>query len=239
MFLMQVVIFCGGKGTRMDEKSREIPKHLLHIGDKPILWHVMKIYSHYGHKEFILCLGYLGNMIKEYFSKPENREPDWKIEFVDTGLDSMKSERLKKVEPYIKGDTFLLAYGDDVSDVDISKVIRLHKDKKAVVTLTAVHETSAFGVMDIDKGSMITKFTEKPVLKHWVNGGFYVVDKKVFGYIRPKMEFEVEVFNELVRDKKIAAYEHDGFWLSMNTQKDFQILNELWKNGAPWAVWKK
>jgi len=239
MFLMQVVIFCGGKGTRMDEKSKEIPKHLLQVGDKPILWHVMKIYSHYGHKDFILCLGYLGSMIKEYFSKPENREKDWTIEFVDTGLNSLKSERLKKIEPYIKGDTFLLAYGDDVSDVNVNKIVELHKRSKAIVTLTAVHEISAFGVMDIDKGSMITKFTEKPALKHWVNGGFYAIDRRVFGYIKPEAEFEVEIFNELVKDKKIAAYEHDGFWLSMNTQKDFQTLNELWKNGAPWAAWRK
>ena len=236
---MQVVILCGGKGTRMDSATRETPKHLIDVGCRPILWHVMKIYSYYGHKDFVLCLGYLGDMIREYFSDPANKEEDWNIEFVDTGIDSLKSERIKKAEPYIKGDSFLLAYGDDVSDVDINKVIGLHKEKGVMVTLTAFRERCSFGVVEIGEGSIVGGFIEKPLLDHWVNGGFYVVDRKVFGHIKPGIEFEAEILRDLAKENKVAAYKHEGFWMSMNTRKDRETLNDLWKNGAPWAAWRK
>jgi len=231
---MQVVILCGGKGTRLSEYTEEIPKPLVQIGNKPILHHLMDLYTRSGHQDFILCLGYKGGKIKEYFKDDKN----WNIEFVDTGENANKAERLVKVKDYIKEDTFLLSYGDDLSDVDINKVIELHKEKKKIVTLTAVRLQSPFGVLEVDNNNkVVTEFREKPRLKQLMNGGFYVMSKEIFNHIRPGYDLEKETFKELVKDEEIAFFEHDpkGFWKSMNTLKDVVELNEMFKKGdAPW-----
>lgn len=238
---MKVLILCGGKGTRLSEKTEEIPKPLVDIGNKPILWHIMKIYSHYGFREFVLLLGYKGEMIREYFSDHGSSEKDWKIDFVDTGLEANKAERLAMAREIIMKDKdkdFFLAYGDDVSDVDIKKVLEFHNKNKKIITLTAVNLMSPYGILEVNEKSEITEFVEKPMLDHWINGGFFVVDKRIFPYLKKGWELENQVFNELVKEKKIQAFKHKGFWKSMSTLKDNIDLNEIWKKeNASWKVW--
>jgi glucose-1-phosphate cytidylyltransferase len=233
---MKVAILCGGKGTRLREYTEDIPKPLVEIGGKPILWHVMKIYSHYGYKDFILCLGYKGELIEEYFKK--NDYSEWNIEFVDTGENTSKGERIKKIENLIGDDEdFFVAYGDDVSDVNIKELVEFHKNKGNIVTLTAVNPMSQFGILELNDSDEIEEFKEKPLLDHWINGGFFIFNKKIFDYIKEGYDLEKETFNELVGQKQICAYKHSGFWKCMNTFKDTMELNELWDEGkAPWKV---
>lgn len=256
VFKMQVVILCGGKGTRLREYTEEIPKSLVEVGGKPILWHIMKIYSYYGFNDFILCLGYKKEKIKEYFAQRHWRdnnftlkdnkielhsctEEDWKIIFVDTGQDSSKSERLAKVKDYIEGDTFLVAYGDDVCDVNVGQVVEKHNSHGKVATLTAIPLYSQFGILETNEKGEIVTFKEKPRLeKMWFSGGFFIFNRKIFDYLN-KGELENEVFESLAAERQIVAYHHDSFWKCMNTFKDVQELNECWEKGkAPWKVWK-
>jgi len=230
---MQVVILCGGKGTRLSELTEEIPKPLVQVGDKPVLHHLMDIYARFGHKDFILCLGYKGEKIREYFKNTE-----WNIDFVDTGEDSNKAERLMKIKSRIQEDNFLLSYGDDLSDVDINKVIELHKEKNKIITLTAVQLQSPFGILGVDyREKVVSEFKEKPTLKQLMNGGFYVVNKKIFDFIKPNHDLEKETFDNLAKERQIVYFEHNGFWKSMNTLKDVIELNEDYKEGR--GLWKK
>lgn len=232
---MQVVILCGGKGARLREYTEEIPKPLVMIGDRPILWHIMKYYSSFGHKEFVLCLGYKGEMIRKSF---RDNGDGWKITFLDTGLESNKGERLKKAKPYITEEDFLASYGDDVADVDINKAVELHKKLSKTVTLTAVRMESQFGIMDINENNEITKFKEKPLLDCWINGGFFVMKRRIFDEIKEGWDLEKETFNHLAQTCQIAAYRHTGFWKCMNTFKDTEELNEMWEKGnTPWKNW--
>jgi len=233
---MKVAILCGGKGTRLKELTEELPKPLVEIGGKPILWHIMKIYSNYGFNDFILCLGYKGEKIQEYFQS--NNKENWNIEFIDTGQNTNKGERIKKIEPYIKENNFCVAYGDDVADVNIKDILDFHLKNNKIVTLTAVPLLSQFGIMEMNNNNEIIEFKEKPKLDHWINGGFFVFNKKIFSYIKPNYDLEKEAFEELVKEKQIQAFKHDGFWKCMNTFKDTMELNELWENNkAPWKVW--
>ena len=228
---MQVVILCGGKGTRLSEYTQSIPKPMIEIGGKPILRHLMEFYANFGHKDFILCLGYKGKKIIEYFKDTK----DWNIEFVDTGEDANKAERLAKAKKKIKDDIFLLSYGDDLSDVDINRVIELHNKLDKIVTLTAVPLVSPFGILELNDDSEVTSFSEKPKLAHFMNGGFYAMKRGIFDYIKPGYDLEKEIFEELVKLRQIAAFKHNGFWRSMNTLKDVVELNELYDKGnAPW-----
>jgi len=231
---MKVVILCGGKGTRLSEYTEKIPKPLVEVGDKPILHHLMNYYASFGHKDFILCLGYKGEKIRDYFK--DNK--DFNIEFVDTGENSNKAERLMEVKDKIKDDAFLLSYGDDLSDVDINKVIEFHKEWNKIVTLTAVPLLSPFGVLGISthtNDKLVTNFKEKQRLPELMNGGFYVMEKKIFGFIKPKYDLEKETFRDLVEQQQIVYFKHEGFWKSMNTLKDVIELNELHEKGnAPW-----
>jgi glucose-1-phosphate cytidylyltransferase len=238
---MQVVILCGGKGLRLWPYTEEMPKPMALIGKKPILWHIMKIYAAYGHKDFILCTGYLGQKIKEHFSKPENKEPDWKIEFVDTGPETQTGGRLKRVEKLIKEDIFLATYGDGVSDVNINQLIAFHKVNGGLATLTAARPSTHYGIMNIESVSnKVVTFDEKPLLDHWINGGFFVFNKKIFDFINgDKDVLEKQVFARIMEQGKLHAYKHHGFWKCMDTLKDMQDLNDLWNNGKPWAVWEK
>lgn len=232
---MKVAILCGGKGTRMGKK--ELPKPLFLIGDKPILWHIMSIYASYGFKDFILCLGYHGNKIRDYFSAVKN----WKIKFVDTGLDTNTGGRIKKIKGYIKEDCFLATYGDGLADINIGKLVKFHNSHKNIATITAVKPYSPFGIVGIDTHTnSVTHFEEKPILDHWINGGFFVFSKKVFDYIQDNAVLERDTFEKLIKDKNLNAYKHNGFWECMDTYKDNLRLNQLWIEGkAPWAVWKE
>ena len=228
---MQVVILCGGKGTRLNEYTLSIPKPMIEVGKKPVLLHLMEFYASYGHKEFILCLGYKGEKIREFFKN--NKE--WKIEFVDTGEDSNKAERLAKVKDKIKDGIFLLSYGDDLCNVNIDELIRFHNANNKIVTLTAVPLVSPFGVIEINGSNEVVNFREKPKLNYFMNGGFFVMKKEIFDYIKPRYDLEKETFEALAKKRQIAAFKHDGFWKSMNTLKDAIELNEICEKGnAPW-----
>ena len=233
---MKVVILCGGEGLRLRELTDKIPKPLIEIGGKPILWHIMKIYAHYGHSDFILCLGYKGDKIKEYFDN--NGHEFGSVAFVDTGLNTTRAERLKKVEKLIDSNDFFLAYGDDVSDVDINSVLDFHVKNKRMATITSVKLISQYGILKLNGKNEITGFEEKPVLDYWINGGFFVLNKKIFSYIKSGMELD-QVFGNLANKRQVCAFKHDGFWQSMNTLKDVKELNDIWESGhALWKVWK-
>jgi len=236
MLNIPVVILCGGKGTRMGTLTEEIPKPLISIGDKPILWHVMKIYASHGFNNFILCLGDKGDKIRAYFQN--NNHERWDIQFVDTGLESTKSKRIQQIKSLIKGDKFFLAYGDDVADVNLSKLLKFHEYMGLTVTVTIVKMVSQFGLVEIDEENVITEFKEKPLLDKWMNGGFMVMDRKIFDYLILG-ELEKEVFEKVVKLKQICAYKHNGQWSTMNTLKDNIELNTLWDNGkAFWKIWE-
>ena len=228
---MEVIILCGGKGTRLSEYTQSIPKPMIEIGGKPILLHLMKFYASFGHKDFILCLGYKGEKIQEYFKNIK----EFDIKFANTGENSNKAERLMKVKDDIKGDTFLVSYGDDLSDINIKEIINFHNKKNKIVTLTAVPLTSQFGVIELNESDEVINFKEKPKLDYLINGGFYVMRKKIYDFIKPGNELEKDTFEELAKQNQIAAFKHDGFWKSMTTLKDVIELNELYDKGnAPW-----
>ncbi|MBI3036802.1 glucose-1-phosphate cytidylyltransferase [Candidatus Woesearchaeota archaeon] len=257
---MKVVILCGGKGTRFREYPEEIPKPLAVIGGKPILWHLMKTYSHYGYKDFILCLGYKGDMIKKYFIEEEWRasdftmnlknrqkqtlaageEEDWNITFADTGLETNTGGRIKRIEKYIpQGEDFFATYGDGLANIDIRQLLEFHKKKGGIATITCLRPYSQFGIVEIDdNSSAVTSFKEKPRLDYWINGGFFVFKKEIFNYLGDNDVLEQKPFETLAAKKEIAAYKFEGFWQCMDTFKDYQSFNELWEKGAPWKVWR-
>jgi glucose-1-phosphate cytidylyltransferase len=233
---MKVVILCGGKGTRMG--NDELPKPLFPVGGKPILWHIMKIYAHFGFRDFVLCLGYKGAKIREYFS--QNAVRGWKVECVDTGLDTNTGGRIHKVKDRIKDDTFLATYGDGLADIDLDALVNLHAAHRRMATITAVRPASPFGVIGIDAHSnVVTHFDEKPVSDHWINGGFFVFDRAVFSLIREGDILEKDSFSRILSRRQLNAYKHYGFWECMDTYKDNLHLNQLWAGGkAPWAFKK-
>lgn len=235
---MQVVILCGGKGIRMGSLTTETPKPLLKVGDKAVLWHLMKRFSHLGHNEFILCLGYLGDQIKNYFSQKENQEENWKIYFVDTGLESSKSERIIKIQHLITEKNFLLSYGDDLSAVDVPALTNFHLQHGKAVTLTSVPLHSDFGVLELNEHNLVKKFREKPRLsEYWINGGFYVCNKEVLKHLHLG-EFEEKVLPDLAVKGEVIAFKFEGFWKSMNTNKDVIEFNQLVDQGRmPWKNW--
>ena len=220
----------------MGEASEKIPKPMLPVGEKPILWHIMKIYAAQGFNDFILCLGYKGDKIKEYFEK--NNHENWKIHFVDTGEHATKSERLAKVKGLITGENFFLSYGDDLADIDFNKLLKFHEYMGLTATITGVRLLSAFGIVEMTEENIITNFREKPVLEHWMNGGFMVLNKKIFDHLHLG-ELEDKIFPILAKEGKICAYKHKGEWKSMNTLKDNIDLNEMWANKkAFWKIWE-
>lgn len=233
---MQCVILAGGKGERMRPYTEKMPKPMFLIGEKPVLWHIMKYYSCFGVTHFTLCLGYKGDKIQEYFEN--NNEENWKIDFVNTGIETNKGGRLLAVKDYIKTDDFYLAYGDDLSNVNIKELTNFHKEKKTIVTLTATPLKSNFGVIELDKNNLVTDFKEKPRLDHWINGGFFVINKKIFNHLKDGMDLETDTFKELALKNQISAFKHDGFWNAMNTHKDTQEIVKMWEsNNRPWVCW--
>jgi len=258
---MKVVILCGGRGTRLREETEVRPKPLVEIGDRPILWHIMKIYAHYGFNEFVLCLGYKGRMIKEYFLNYEmmssdltlklgsndvkthnqSQERGWIITFAETGEKAQTGARVKRIEKYIEGDLFMLTYGDAVANINIENLLEFHKSHGKIGTITGVHPSSRFGELVI-KDRQIVQFTEKPQIKEgFINGGFFVFDKEFFDYLRDDniCYLEREPLEKLASDGELMAYMHEGFWQCMDTHKELEILNNLWRSPKPpWKVWR-
>lgn len=257
---MKTVILCGGRGTRISEETETIPKPMIEIAGKPILWHIMKTYSHYGFNDFVICLGYRGYLIKEYFShyflhmsdvtidlnKNEtvihntSSEP-WKITLVDTGLETLTGGRLKRIEKFVGDKTFMLTYGDGLADIDINKLLKFHRKNKVLATVTAVQPSGRFGLMDLGKLGKVKTFLEKPKGDNaWLNGGFFVLEPKALSFISGDgMAWEKEPLEALARAGQLAAYQHTGFWKPMDTLRDKIELEKLWQSGnAPWKVWK-
>lgn len=260
---MKVVILAGGLGTRLSEETELKPKPMVEIGGKPILWHIMKIYSFYGFNDFIILTGYKSHIIKDYFINYYNRYSDvtvdmknntvevhktrnepWKVTMLYTGQDTMTGSRIKKAQKYIGKEPFLLTYGDGVSDVNIKDLINCHKTSKKAITMTAVQLQGRFGALVIKDNNVITSFMEKPMGdESWINGGFFVCENEVFDYIDENSEnvvFERKPLEKLAKDNKLNAYKHRGFWKPMDTLRDKIDLTTMWQNDqAPWAVWNK
>lgn len=259
---MKVVILAGGLGTRIGEESQRKPKPMVEIGGMPIIWHIMKIYSHYGYNEFIVCCGYKSHVIKEYFAnyllyksdvtfdyrnnnpaKPQDSEfIPWRVTLAETGMENMTGSRIKQIQKYIPiGESFMLTYGDGVSDVNIAKLVKRHQKHGKIATMTAVQPPAKFGVLDIGPDDTILDFKEKPESDAgWINGGFMVLNYEIFRYIddNPMQIFEREPLERLAKDRQLAAYRHRGFWLPMDTIRDRNVLEDLWQGGqAPWKIW--
>ena len=255
---MKTVILAGGYGTRISEETHLKPKPMIEIGGMPILWHIMKSYSAYGINEFVICCGYKGYMIKEYFANyflhmsdvtidlQDNKievhrkfaEP-WKVTLVDTGLDTMTGGRIKKVKNYLENDTFCLTYGDGLSDVNISDLINFHKNKKTLATITAVQAPGRFGVLNIDN-EKISNFNEKPKGDgRWINGGYFVLEPTIFDYIsNDSTVWEREPLEKLANDNQLSAFKHEGFWQPIDTLRDKNHVEDLWNSDkALWKVW--
>jgi len=258
--MMKVVLLCGGMGTRLREETEFRPKPMVEIGGRPILWHIMKTYAHAGFREFVLCLGYRGNMIKEYFLNYEamnsdfticlgsqsriayqnnHGEQDYSVTLVDTGLSTMTGGRVKRIEKYIDADTFLLTYGDGVSDVDIRCLVEFHKRHGKLATVTAVTPTSRYGILDTNGDGQVQRFREKPRNDGRASAGFFVFEREVFDYIGgDDCTLERGPLERLAAEGQLMAYEHQGFFYAMDTFREYEYLNELWKTGeAPWKIW--
>ena len=255
---MKVVLLAGGLGTRLSEETTIRPKPMVELGGMPILWHIMKMYGYYGFNEFVVCLGYKGYMIKEFFTNyfihqsdvtvdlcknsveiHKNASEPWKVTLVDTGVDSMTGGRIKRIEEYIDG-TFMLTYGDGVSDIDLKELLRYHRSNKVAATLTGVKPAGKWGQLEIDDRNHINKFMEKPVGDGgYVNGGFFVLEPKIFDYIQGDSTiWERDPLEGLARDGELCAYKFDGFWHAMDTLRDRSYLEELVeKKKAPWMKW--
>lgn len=257
---MKAVILAGGYGTRLSEETSVRPKPMVEIGEKPIIWHIMKIYSHFDVNEFIICCGYKGYMIKEYFANYflhqsdvtfdlknhdmkilQNDVEPWKITLIDTGDGTMTGGRLRRVKDYVDDDTFCLTYGDGVSNLDIAELVKFHKNQDTLATLTAVQPPGRFGAFRLGQDEVkITSFREKARSENaWINGGFFVLEPEVFDYIEGDATvWEREPLEELANDGKLAAYRHHSFWHPMDTLRDKNNLEDLWKSeDCPWKIW--
>jgi len=233
---MKAVILAGGYGTRISEESNIIPKPLIAIGGKPILWHIMKIYSAYKIDDFVICLGYKGEKIKEYFEQFDSKL--WNIQLIDTGLDTMTGGRLKRIQDKID-NTFCMTYGDGVSDVNLNNLLTFHKEKKSLATLTAIHPPERFGVLNLS-GDYVTEFHEKHTGESsWINGGFFVFEPEIFDYLQnDSTVLERAPLETLAKEQKLSAFKHNGFWHPMDTLRDKKHLEDLWTSEkAPWKTW--
>ena len=234
--MMKCVILAGGYGTRISEESHLKPKPMVEIGGKPILWHILKIYSSYGINEFVICCGYKGEIIKEYFSN--NNSTQWNVELVDTGTDTMTGGRLKRIQNHID-DTFCATYGDGLGNIDINNLISFHREKKSVATLTATHPPERYGILSLN-GDHVTEFREKHSGESsWINGGFFVFEPEIFDYIYDDSTvLEKSPLETLAKENKLTAFKHNGFWYPMDTLREKNHLEELYKSGnIPWKTW--
>lgn len=259
---MKVIILCGGQGTRLREETEYKPKPMVEIGGKPILWHIMKMYSHYGYNEFVLALGYKGNLIRDYFLNyfyynndctfelgnkdniivhGNHKEKDWKVTLAETGQDTMTGYRVKMCEKYIIEDRFMLTYGDAVANVNIRLLVEFHESHKKIGTVTGVFPPSRFGEL-VTSGDKVTTFNQQIVeteMKEPINGGFFVFNKEFFNFIHddPTIDLEKIPINSIVTKNELRVYRHKGFWQCMDTYRDYQLLNNLWASNPVWKVW--
>ena len=258
---MKVVILAGGVGTRLAEETTRRPKPMIEIGGKPILWHIMKIYEHYGYNDFIICLGYKGNLIKEYFINyylyssdltvqlSDNKlevhytsTESFKVTLVDTGTDTNTAGRIKRIRPYVGDETFMLTYGDGVADINIEELVKFHKTGGKKATLTSIRMPGRFGTIQTDKSGVVMDFKEKYLGDEvWINGGFFVLEPGIFDYLEGDMDaiqWEKKPLIEIAGDHQLMAYKHKGFWKCMDALRDKIELEELWQSGeAPWKIW--
>ena len=254
---MKVVILAGGLGTRISEESHLRPKPMIEIGGKPVLWHIMKIYSHYGINDFVICLGYKGYIVKEYFANyflhmsnvtfdmarnhmevhEHNAEP-WRVTLVDTGQDTLTGGRLKQVRDYVGDETFCFTYGDGVTDLDIGATLKFHRDHGKKATVTAIQPPGRYGALNLE-GAAVRSFQEKPAGDGaWINGGFFVLEPSVFDYIHgDQTSWESQPLQQLAHEGQLMSYQHSGFWQAMDTLRDKNHLEELWNSNPPWKVW--
>jgi glucose-1-phosphate cytidylyltransferase len=258
---MKTIILAGGLGTRLSEETVQKPKPMVEIGPEPILWHIMNIYSHYGFKEFVLALGYKGEIIKNYFinyrqhksdlsidlntgkvTAGDNSVKDWTVDLINTGQNTLTGGRLLRLADMLKTETFMLTYGDGIADIDVGKLLQFHKSHKKIATVTAVRPVARFGGMAFD-GDKVIEFKEKPQTgEGWINGGFFVFNPGIFDYLKQGDEtvLEGDPLENLVKDNQLMAYKHEGFWQCMDTLRDKQHLDSMWVSGkAPWKVWKE
>lgn len=258
---MKVVILAGGYGTRISEESHLRPKPMIEIGERPILWHIMKHYSTYGFNDFIICLGYKGYFIKEYFEHYFLHESDitfdfsnqnhrvihyhqaepWKVTLVNTGIDTMTGGRIKRIKPYVENQTFLMTYGDGVSDINLHQLVEFHNNNKKIATVTSIQPSGRFGALNIDESGKVDAFQEKPKGDGaWINAGFFVLEPEIFDYIDgDQTSLEYEPLERVAKENQLMAYRHAGFWQAMDTLRDKNHLESLWKSGeAPWKIWK-
>ena len=257
---MKVVLLAGGFGTRISEESHLRPKPMIEIGEQPILWHIMKQYSAYGFHDFVICLGYKAYMIKEYFAEyflhtsdvtfdlannsmtvHNNYSEPWKVTLIDTGLNTMTGGRVKRVQPYIGNEPFLLTYGDGVSDVNINELVKFHQSHGKIATMTAIQPDGKFGVLDIENDQILAFREKSKSDTGWINGGFMVLQPEIFSYIEgDSTVLEKQPLETISMQGQLMSYKHEGFWQCMDTQRDKQLLEKLWaSNTAPWKVWDK
>lgn len=257
---MKVVILCGGQGTRLREETEFRPKPLVDVGGRPVLWHIMKFYAHFGFREFICCLGYRGAMIKEYFLNYEamnsdftislgehhsikyhepHGEQDYRVTLLDTGLDTGTGGRVARTKPHVKDDLVMVTYGDGLTDVDLDAALQFHKQHGKLATVTTVRPTSRFGILELDGNGGVERFSEKPQVDGWASAGYFIFNRKVYDYLGgDDCVLEREPLERLARENQLMAYRHDGFFFAMDTYREYLQLNELWNSGrAPWRVW--
>lgn len=259
---MKAIILCGGQGTRLREETEFRPKPLVEIGGRPIIWHIMKHYAHHGVNNFVLCLGYKGYMFKDYFLNYEamnndfticlgeknriayhdaHKEQDFRVTLAETGLESMTGARIKKVQKYVEDKTVMVTYGDGLSDINITDLLAFHRSHGRLATVSTVRNISRFGLLDVDKDSVVKGFVEKPQTGDWISAGFFVFEPGVFDYLSadPSCILEREPLERLAEAGELVAYAHNGFFHAMDTYREYLYLNELWdSNKAPWAVWE-
>lgn len=256
---MKAVLLAGGMGTRLREETEYRPKPMVEIGGRPILWHIMKNLSQQQLKEFVICLGYKGDYIKDFFLNYEARvnditvklgkngtsvnhanstEEDWQVTLANTGLNTMTGGRIFRVRDYVGTERFLCTYGDGLADIDLKKLLDFHISHKKIATVTAVRPTSRFGAIEIDSNNQVKRFAEKPRAEQWINGGFFVFEKGIFDYLDAECVLEKEPLENLAKDNQLMAYHHTGFWQPMDTYRESQELNDLWNSAkAPWRNW--
>jgi glucose-1-phosphate cytidylyltransferase len=258
---MKVVLLCGGQGTRLREETEYRPKPLVDIGGRPILWHIMKIYAHHGFNEFVLCLGYRGNMIKDYFLNYEamsndfsihlghrskvsyhgtHAEQDFEVTLAETGLETMTGGRVRRVQRYIPDETFMVTYGDGLGDVDLSRLLDFHHAHGKLATVTAVQPYSRFGMLKADDSGRVRSFDEKPQSDAWASAGFFIFQRRIFDYLADDCTIlEREPMERLVEEGQLMYFRHKGFFHTMDTYREYKALNEMWDSGKPpWKVWK-
>ena len=256
----KVVILCGGLGTRLREETEYRPKPMVEIGGRPVLWHVMKLFAHYGMTEFVLCAGYRGQMIKDYFLNYEARNSDltvtlgdhssvrfhgthletgWEVTVADTGELTQTGGRVKRVERYLDGDTFVVTYGDGLADVNLTALLEHHRAHGKMATVTTTRPLSRFGIVDLESDATVARFREKPQADDWVSSGFFVFQRAFLAELDSDCILERAPLERLAAAGELVAYQHDGFWQPMDTYREFQMLSEMWETGkAPWVVWE-